>query len=86
MDDKQRCQSCGMPLGEGFYGTHLDGSANQEYCKFCYRNGEFSDPSMTLPKMINLSIENMVEELGFSDDKASELANSIIPQLNRWKK
>ena len=36
MDDKARCQSCGMPLDIGFYGTNSDGTGNMEYCKLCF--------------------------------------------------
>ena len=85
MDNKLRCQSCAMPLGEGFYGTNLDGSENQTYCKFCYRNGDFTELNMTVGKMIELSVENMTEELGFTEEKARELANEVIPNLERWK-
>ncbi len=84
--DKKRCQSCGMPLGEGFYGTNLDASDNPEYCKFCYQNGAFTDLSMTVDKMIKMSIENMINEVGLTEEKATELANNFIPQLKRWRR
>ena len=85
MDDKQRCQSCGMPLGDGFEGTEADGSISQTYCTFCYQNGEFTRPMMTLVEMIKLSIDNMIQEVGYSKEKATEVAKRVIPQLGRWQ-
>ncbi|MBP5277531.1 MAG: zinc ribbon domain-containing protein [Prevotella sp.] len=35
------CQSCGMPLTEDVLGTNADGSKNEDYCKYCYKDGQF---------------------------------------------
>ena len=35
------CQSCGMPLTDDVLGTNSDGSKNEDYCMYCYRNGKF---------------------------------------------
>ena len=32
------CQSCGMPLSPEVLGTNADGSKNEEYCIYCYKN------------------------------------------------
>lgn len=32
-------------------GTENDGSKSKEYCKYCYSNGRFVDPQMTLELM-----------------------------------
>lgn len=85
MDLSTRCRSCGMPLGEGFYGTHADGSRNSEYCKFCHANGAFTEPALTVEGMIQLSTEHMKRELGFDQAKSEQLARSVIPNLARWK-
>jgi len=87
MDDKIRCQSCGMPLSADFgnLGTNADGTKTDEYCSFCFQNGEFAAPNQTLEEMINSSIENMTEDLNMPPEKAAELANSFIPKLRRWQ-
>ena len=87
MDNKMRCQSCGMPLSADFgnLGTNNDGSKTDEYCSFCFQNGEFTNPTQTLEEMINSSIENMTADLNMPREKASELANSFIPTLRRWQ-
>ena len=34
------CQSCGMPLQKNEeLGTNHDGSKNEEYCCYCYKDG-----------------------------------------------
>jgi hypothetical protein len=87
MDDKIRCQSCGMPLSSEFanLGTNADGTKTDEYCSFCFQNGEFTAPNQTLEEMIKSSIENMTADLNMPPEKAAELANSFIPKLRRWQ-
>ena len=85
MDEKVRCQSCGMPLGIGFYGTEVDGSVSTEYCKLCYEAGSFREPNLQLSEMMGRSVANMVDDLGFDRQKAENLASTVIPTLKRWK-
>lgn len=35
------CQCCGMPLDDSTISRELDGSFNEEYCKWCYTDGDF---------------------------------------------
>ncbi len=79
VDDKPRCQSCGMPLGPGFYGTNASGSENTEYCHFCFRKGAFTDPDMTMEQMIQTSVDNMVKDQGMTPAIAKQLAHDVIP-------
>jgi len=88
MDDKIRCQSCGMPVSKEFsnLGTNADGSNVAEFCIFCFAGGDFTDPQQTLEEMIAGSIENMTSDLQMPVEQATELANSFIPKLKRWQK
>ncbi len=86
MEDKIRCQSCGMPLSKDFFGTNADGTTTGEFCKFCFTSGAFTNPDQTLDEMIASSIENMRGDLQMPFERASGLANSFIPKLNRWRK
>ncbi len=45
------CQSCGMPLTEEVLGTNADGSKNEDYCMYCYRDGQFLQ-DCTMEEMI----------------------------------
>jgi hypothetical protein len=88
MENKMRCQSCGMPLSETFgnLGTNPDGTNTSEYCNICYKNGDFTNPNQTLDEMIQSSIGNMTADLNMPTERAAELANSFIPTLKRWQK
>jgi hypothetical protein len=43
-------------------GTNADGSCSNEYCSFCYQNGEFVNPDMTIDGMRALIIEKLGEK------------------------
>lgn len=75
-----------MPIDAAFanLGTELDGSPATEYCKFCFQNGEFTDPDLTLEGMIQASVDFMTKNLSFTPEMAAKMSNDIIPQLNRW--
>ena len=36
------CQCCGMPLEDEIISREKDGSLNEDYCKWCYTDGEFT--------------------------------------------
>ncbi|MGB8593130.1 MAG: zinc ribbon domain-containing protein [Candidatus Acidiferrales bacterium] len=93
MNDKIRCQSCGMPLGEfndaagnvtNNFATNADGGRNSEYCVFCFKNGAFTTPDLTVDAMIATSIANMTGEQRIPEARARELATAVIPKLRRW--
>jgi hypothetical protein len=80
------CQSCGMPMTRAAdFGTNVDGSTNTEYCKFCYENGKFTDEGITMEEKIEKNVV-IAKKMGWSEEKAREMANDIIPKLKRWKK
>ena len=83
MNNKIRCQSCGMPLSEKFgnLGTNGDGTKTSEYCIFCFADGNFTNPNQTLDEMIQSSIDNMTAEFNISIEQSRYLANSFIPNL-----
>jgi len=82
----KRCQSCGMPLNkdpkEG--GTNSDGTKNKMYCSYCFENGEFTQPDITLEEMENLVREKM-KEMGMPGFIAKLLTRGT-EKLERWKK
>ena len=45
------CQSCGMPLTPEMLGTNADGSKNEDYCIYCYKDGKFTN-DCTMDEMI----------------------------------
>ena len=84
METKNFCQSCSMPLDNPeMSGSEKDGSQNKEYCKYCYQNGEFVNPKMTLAEMKILVKEKMAEMK--IDSGIINMAVSTLPNLKRWK-
>jgi len=80
------CQSCGMPLREEkFFSTNKDGSQNINYCLYCYDRGGFIDGCNSLNEKIEYSIKRSMH-CGISKEDAEDMANNILPTLDRWKK
>lgn len=78
------CQSCAMPMAdESLFGTNKDGSQNDEYCKYCYENGAYTN-EQTLEEMIATCIPFMVQE-GMPEAQARGILEATLPQLKRWQ-
>jgi len=74
-----------MPIEDpALQGTQKDGSKSSEYCKYCYQDGAFVNPGMTLDEMRSIVIEKM-EENKIPED-IIESAVSSLPYLKRWNK
>ena len=55
------CQSCGMPItSEEQFGRNADGSKNEEYCSYCYRDGAFTE-NCTMDEMIDHCLQFLDE-------------------------
>ena len=88
MEDMKICQSCGMQMSKAEeFGTEANGSANHEYCCYCYQNGAFEDENMSLEEMIEASAPYAVEAgEAKSLDEARTLLKEYLPTLKRWAK
>ncbi len=84
MQQEKFCQSCSMPLGAEQRGFEKDGSKSNEYCKFCYQNGELVNPEMTLQEM-NIKLSAIMKDMNF-DDKVIDMTLRTLPTLKRWRK
>lgn len=72
-------------MDPGFFGTNADGSENREYCRFCWEKGIFVEPELTRAGMIEKTASHLVRVMQYSETKAAELANQLIPPLKRWQ-
>ena len=83
------CQSCGMPLTEEILGTNADGSKNEDYCIYCYKDGAFTG-NFTMAEMAEYC-SMYVEEYNKNTGKnltACEYKQELLkyfPALKRWK-
>jgi hypothetical protein len=78
------CQSCGMPLIKNEYcGTNENGSKNEEYCFYCFKDGKVLDEGITLNDKIAKNIKFAIER-GMSEEMAKNMSENILPKLKRW--
>lgn len=74
-----------MPIGKPEdFGTNSDGSKNRDYCKFCFQNGRFTDPNITIAQMID-KVAGFAAQMKIPETQAKEMAKSSIPNLKRWR-
>ena len=77
------CQSCSMPIeSNDLLGKNKDGSVNNDYCKYCYDNGEFID---------NVNMDEYIEmcsqygnQAGMTNDEMKKYCTMLFPTLKRW--
>ena len=81
--NKLICQCCGMPLEDEIIGRNIDGSMNEEYCKWCYADGTYTYNDMD--DLINVCIPHMVAQ-GFPEEQAKEYMRGMLPNLDYWKR
>ena len=85
--NERYCQSCAMPMGDtnDMCGTNVDGSQNEDYCKYCYDNGNFTY-ACSMDEMIEICVPHMASEgSGLSPDDARKMMKEYLPTLKRWK-
>ena len=84
------CQSCGMPLTNDVLGTNADGSKNEDYCMYCYKDGKFLQ-DCTMDEMIEYCAQfvNTVNE-GLEKPITKEeyigQMKTYFPHLKRWRR
>lgn len=75
------CQSCGMPLHQlNEFGTNKDGVRIEDYCQYCYKNGQFTSDS-TMDEMIELCAKYMTH---INQSEAVKHLRKKLPTLKRW--
>lgn len=85
MDTNTHCQSCGMPFNDihrKFIAPENDGS-DSVYCRFCYQDGRFLNPTATVEDMIENGVPHFAGKLG--RDEAREYLTRFLPTLARWQ-
>lgn len=78
------CQSCGMPLTTpAQFGTETGGNTTREYCIYCYKEGKFEQPDITLEGMIEMCTAILNQE-GMDEESARSMLRNQLPFLKRW--
>ena len=76
------CQCCGMPLEDANISKGTDGFFNEEYCKWCYADGEYMYHDMD--DLIDVCVEHMANE-HFTPEQVRAYMKDTLPKLNYWK-
>ena len=77
------CQCCGMPLEDSNISKEIDGFFNEEYCKWCYSDGEYTYDNMD--DLIDFCANHMANE-HFTSEQVRAYMKDMLPKLNYWKK
>ncbi len=77
------CQCCGMPLEDHSTSREKDGYFNEDYCKWCYADGNYMYSDMD--DLIDVCVKNMVSEEHTKDEVRSYL-KATLPKLDYWKR
>ena len=75
------CQCCGMPLEDDIMAKETDRSINEDYCKWCYKDGNFTYNDME--SLISFC-ENTMSNETFSKQQVRDYMNNLLPKLKHW--
>ena len=76
------CQCCGMPLEDSLLSREPDGSFNEDYCKWCYADGQFA--YQDLQTLTDFLVEHMSNE-NWAAEQARAYFEAQLPQLQHWR-
>lgn len=77
------CQCCGMPLEDSNISRETNGLFNEEYCKWCYADGEYMYSDMD--DLIDVCVKNMVSG-EHSEKEVRSYLKATLPKLDYWKR
>jgi hypothetical protein len=81
----ETCQSCGMPLtAPDARGTEGDGTPSAYYCRYCFRNGAFTEPEATIETMAARGGEMMSSMFEIPPERAQGFVLQQLQPLLRW--
>ncbi len=76
------CQCCGMPLEDSSISKEPDGLFNEDYCKWCYADGEYMYHDMD--DLINVCVNHMANDQ-FTPEQVRAYLKDMLPKLDYWK-
>ena len=76
------CQCCGMPLDDSTLSREPSGEFNEDYCKWCYTDGEFKYSSKE--QLIDFCVAHMASEQWPAEQVRAHMG-AVVPHLKHWK-
>ena len=77
------CQCCGMPLEDSVISKEPDGDFNEDYCKWCYAEGQFAYKSKEA--LLDYLVANMPNPDNLQEGERRAQFDSYLSRLKRWK-
>ena len=77
------CQCCGMPLEDASISKEPDGFFNEEYCKWCYADGEYMYHDMD--DLIDVCVGHMANDQ-FTPEQVRAYMKDMLPKLDYWER
>ena len=75
------CQCCGMPLEDAAISKEPDGYFNEDYCKWCYTDGQFQYTSKE--QLIDFCVAHMSSESWPAEQVRAHM-EALVPNLKHW--
>lgn len=72
-----------MPLEDSILSREIDGTLNEEYCKWCYEDGQFHYSSSE--ELIDFCVNHMATA-DWPAEQVRAHMEAVVPQLKHWKK
>ena len=80
---KLYCQCCGMPMeDDAVLSREKDGAFNEEYCKWCYADGQFAYP--TMDSLIDF-LAGHFPAPGLSPEQFRAACREQLGRLGHWR-
>ena len=67
------------------FGTATSGFRINDYCHFCFQNGAFTEPKISMQGMIDKCVAIMAQQGIMPEAQAKALMTEVIPKLKRWQ-
>ena len=80
--NKLICQCCGMELDDPIMSREKDGTINQDYCQWCYKEGDFTYKNK---EDLIAFCENHLSNENWSKESVRKYMTSLLPTLKHWK-
>lgn len=68
------CQCCGIPLNDSSISKEINGLFNEEYCKWCYADGEYTYDNM----------DDLIDNC--ADEQLKLYMRNLLPKLKYWNR
>ena len=79
------CQSCMQRMNApADHGTDADESLSEEYCSHCWRDGAFTEPTLTMEEVITRRLP-MMGNIVVDPNQGRALLTDWIAALKRWQ-